>query len=55
MLRQIATQEDAFTLFHMFYPSEDEEKIKQVSTEDIQSWFDVLAGLHSWDTEDNAS
>jgi len=47
MQRQVTSQEDAYTLFHMFYPSEDEEKIKQVSRQDIQSWFDELAGLSS--------
>lgn len=47
MQRQITSQEDAYTLFHMFYPSEDEEKIKQVSAQDIQAWFDELAGLSS--------
>jgi hypothetical protein len=47
MQRQITSQKDAYTLFHMFYPSQDEEKIKQVSVQDIQAWFDELAGLSS--------
>jgi len=43
---RVQNQTEAYELYHMFYPTDDrKDKVKQVSREELQEWFDQLTDV----------